>query len=173
MKATFALLLLLCAGLAVWGIGERGRGSDLEAALRAANHTRDTIRARNAEREVRWATDNDSLKQVLRRTKDNPARVIVRHDTALVPVTEWVRITDTVIPKCEQCAARLDSLVEQNESERRAALHVETLMRAEIVRLRRSHWYDRFSVGVGYGITKVGPEVYAGPQVQFQVRAWP
>lgn len=166
MKAWLAIAIGVAALLALALSRRDPPEGDNEAALRAAQHTIDTMRARYAEREMQRQAENDSLKVLLRRP--SPAPLTLR-DT----LTEYVFLRDTLKPRCEQCAANQDSAKDDIEAERRAAQHIENLMRLEIADLKRTRWYDRFSVGVGYGVTKVGPNIVAGPQVQFQLRVWP
>ena len=180
MKALPYLLALACIGLTFWAVHEGGRADDVGAALRAERQAHDTTKARNAEREVQYMAGNDSLKATLAAYKQRGLNkaVIVRADTVLIPESTWVYITDTVVPRCSQCAARLDSLVTQNRDERRAAQSVIDLLGQSNVALKkkldRQSLTSRVGIFVGYGATRVSDgTVRAGLQVGFGVRVFP
>jgi hypothetical protein len=152
----------------------------LEAESKAAAYTLDTIKARNAEREIGDQKHADSLRRLVATFKGR-APIIVR-DTVQMPVAEYVFITDTLVPKCALCAARLDSAVLAARAEREAATLLHSSLESRLqwwVRHDKPHHslrtklQERISVGCGYGITKVGSEVLAGPQCGLALRIWP
>lgn len=155
----FAAAFLVLIGLATNDAMTERRRVD------AAIYSLDTLKARHAEREIAWGKQNDSLRGVIATAKSFAPSVVVRHDTALVPVTQWRYVIDTLIPECMRCAARSDSGIAQNRTERAAA--------DTVIRLLKPSWKDRIGLTVGYGITKVGSEAKVGPQVGVSVRIWP
>lgn len=174
MKYIVALVALaVVVGLLAVTCGEREKPKDADQKLRDAQAAWNIERARNAEKAIVDRQANDSLKMLLARKPT----VIVRHDTALVPVAEWRFITDTLRPKCEQCAARVDSLLARHAREDSAAQNVSRLERDANVRLRQSisrqRLKDRVGVFVGYGAQKDGTDVKVGWQVGIGLRAWP
>lgn len=152
----------------------------LRAVSDAALHSRDTIKARNAEREIGWQKGTDSLRRVIATIRSRG--VVTRADTVLMPVAEYVYITDTLVRRCEECAARLDSAIAGNRLERDASSLVITSQQVQIdwwVKHDKPHHStlnrlrDRFGVTCGYGIQKVGSEVHAGPQCGATIRLLP
>ena len=121
VAAATVALFLECAG--------RETGSWRAEAERAAKarddalHALDTLRASHAQREVRDQKHADSLRALIARAykAGRDTHLIIRADTVLVPVAEYVYVRDTVLPACLVCAARLDSSVAANRIERTAA----------------------------------------------------
>lgn len=173
MKGYLAAALCVAALVAVVArsCAEQGDAPPDPAVIRALEHTRDSLKARTAEQIISAKAESDSLKRLLSRAPR--VRVDTLRDTVPVPKAEYVFIYDTVIPKCHLCALRTDSLVEAIQAERRIARHIEDGMRGEIARLKRERLLDRVGVTVGYGVTKVGNDVKAGPQVGISVRVLP
>ena len=79
--------------------------------------TLDTFRIGAVQFEMASERHADSLLGVIGVLRTRP--VTVRHDTAFVPESTWVYVTDTLIPECSRCAKRVDSLVSQARVERR------------------------------------------------------
>lgn len=161
---TKALLWIVGAVLVLAAVS-RWDANRAEGERDAALYSLDTTKARNAEREVRWSAENDSLRGVVQRARNGLNRAHIRHDTAFVPITEWRYVVDTLIPECQRCAARSDSGIAQSR--------VERAITDTVIRLLRPRLRDRFGVTVGYGITKDGATLRAGPQVGVSVRVWP
>lgn len=136
----WAVACLLAVLLGVQYVRQKQKDADGAALLRGAEHTRDSVLARGAEKEIRWAADNDSLKTIIGSLRSlSPPKTNARGDTVYVPVAQYVYVTDTLIPACQLCALRTDSLIEQMQAERRANAHVETLMRREVLGLRKAN----------------------------------
>lgn len=168
---------LVLAALLALSIAYPRQKGDEGAALRAERHTRDSILARNAEREVRYMADADSLRGVIRKFGSLSQRVITRADTVLVPVPTWKYVVDTLTPKCEACAARQDTIAEDRKAERASWWKVEQRYIDDNARLRkkldRQSFTSRLGVSCGYGVVKVGPDVKAGPGCMASIRVFP
>lgn len=180
MKGWVAALILALGWLGscvVDSVGDEARERRSGALLRAAQHTLDSTRVAHAQDFARYKAGNDSLRSVVTSFNQRIALVKVDAETLLVPRETFVYVTDTLVPKCEQCAARLDSAMERTADERRAAnLYIDGLQ-AELARVRqiqsRKALTSRFGVSVGYGVMKVGEDVKAGPMIGLTVRAFP
>jgi hypothetical protein len=176
MKGWLVDLVLACALVVQWAV----TGQSVEAAnrrTRDALHIRDTLKARHAEREVEAEAQADSLRAIVARAKSS-TRVILRHDTALVPLTEYVYIRDTLIPKCEACAARVDSLVAQNRVERLASDRYISALQQDNKNLlkqrQRAKLTSRVGFFIGYGTQRRQDGLlFSGPILGFGVRILP
>lgn len=186
-KVSVALSLLAVLVIAALCAENRDLSGNQKATLKllaeesaAHQFTLDTLKARNAEREVGDQKHADSLRRIIATVRGRPP-VIVR-DTVQMPVAEYVYITDTLLPKCEVCATRLDSAVLAARAEREAA----TLLLSS--KDRELQWWakhdkphhslrtklrERVGFTIGYGVTSAGGQVYVGPQVGLSLRLIP
>jgi hypothetical protein len=149
---------------------------DLSGNQKATLKLLDTTLARNAERAVGWKKGNDSLRRVIASHRSRPPVTI--RDT----VEQYVYLVDSVIPRCEVCAARLDSAVLAARAEREAAT---LLLKSKDTQINwliahdkphhslRTKLRERVGLTVGYGVTSAGGQVYVGPQVGLSLRLIP
>jgi hypothetical protein len=88
-----------------------------------------------------------------------------------------VYVRDTLIPRCEACAARVDSLVSQARAERRASDTLVSRLQGELSSVRRrasrQKALSRFGVSVGYGFQVQGHDVKVGPVLGVGLRVLP
>lgn len=178
MKGWLVASLLAVALLAQCAV-ERTRDGALRAIhaeqQRVAKHTADSLKNLNAQQEIRAEAEADSLRRLVARAKSS-TRLIVRHDTALVPLTEYVYIRDTVLTQCAACANRLDSLVAQHRAERDANERFTSFLQRDLKALERTatraRLTSRFGVFLGYatqrqadGILRTGPVLGVGVRI--------
>lgn len=150
MKGWLAFAALLVAVL-VWATVERtvdgAQRARYDGERRQMRHTADSLRNRNALAELEAEAEADSLRSVVNgfrrktatlmtRSQSGHNRAQIGNDTVLVPDTVWRYLTDTVLPRCEACAARLDSLVAQHRQEREANERYGAGLQSEIAHLR-------------------------------------
>lgn len=169
-----AIFGLALVAVVVRSCAERSDAPPDSPELRAALHTADTIRARSVEREMRALASNDSLKLIIRGYKAAPpTKLITRADT----VAHIIYVRDTLVPACEACSARQDSLAADRAAERRAWFRVDSLRVVEYAGLRRKiargKLTSRIGLSCGYGVMKVGNDVKAGPTCGVSIRVWP
>lgn len=107
----------------------------------------DTVRVVDSVEVVRSVTRNRTLRDTL-----------LLNVTDTLAVKAYVYQTDTLREKCMACIA--------------SASQVSTAGKA-VIEAARPKFRDRLNVSLGYGITKIGPAVQAGPQLHVGFRIWP
>lgn len=82
-----------------------------------------------------------------------------------IAVREYLTRVDTLRIACMACTASASAVS--------AAADTVIQFDNSILAARRPSWRDRVGISIGYGITKIGPDVKAGPQLGVSVRVWP
>lgn len=173
MRIWFDIALGVLLALALAGLKDaRGKADQLSRNAQASAYSRDSVLNINAQLMMRVPHVTDTVRQIVTTTRTLRDSVMVfKTDTLMLERYVWQ--TDTLRARCLQCAALLDTIKAQHADEQRATETFISFLQRDLREAKREHWYDRFSVGVGYGVTKIGSEIHAGPQVQFHIRAWP
>lgn len=158
-----------------WAIASHLQGIEDEGMRVRAEQQLEIARANFAAEITEAKQDADSLRYALDRIQPViRTRVFHRADTVLVPDSVWVHITDTILPRCEQCVARIYALDSLRTQEQRAADHERSILRAQISSLKREKFRDRVGCYAGYGVTGgQDKSVRHGVQVGCGVRVLP
>jgi hypothetical protein len=84
----------------------------LQDVVDAALHDRDVQKALRAQDEMRWKAQNDSLRRVVLHAQNRP--LLTSSDTV-----SFIRyVYDTVLPECQRCAERSDTVIADDRVER-------------------------------------------------------
>ena len=159
---------------------DRAERERLQQESDARQYAHDTLKARYAELAVGWQKGNDSLRRVIARVRGMTYRA--PGDTLVLTYTQVRYVTDTLLPACEVCAARLDSAVLAARAEREAAT---LLLKSKDTQIDwwvthdkphhslRTKLRERIGLTISYGVTSAGGQVYVGPQVGLSLRLVP
>lgn len=188
VAAVMLVLVVLSAGenRRLDAMHER-RADSLARVAEAAKAAHEITKARNAEREIGDQKHADSLRRMIARARarfvvDTLVDTLVMVPPGIAQRYDDAFVRDTLLPMCEECAARLDSAVLAARAEREAATLLHDSQRKTLDwwvahdkphHSIRTKLQERISVGCGYGVTKVGNEVLAGPQCGVALRLWP
>lgn len=182
MKKALAVCALLVLGIFAvlsW-MDHRVQVNALRDSVAVAREARSLWQAKYAEASTTIQRDTLRLTKYLQRW--DTVRLTIP-DTAESDSVAWseilpvIQLADSTIGACRDLLLSCAELEEAADStiaaqQRASDFYVQSLQR-EIVGLKRQKFFSRFGLSCGYGVTKIGPDVKAGPQCGASIRVLP